>query len=490
MSWAAGGSRRDTGTWGLSMQHDGSEQTPRPSEAIATRRRFIRQAAGVGVGGAALLLIPRIATAEDKKDDKKKDEKPTPTPTPAAAATPRPAATPTATPTPTPTPTQRVPQVRGDDETPEPDGEEIVGSPRGGDRGRRRLHTPPRPPRRRKYLRIDHANAGIGQTILVSPDPDAAFVVQNAMGAGVVGESTGALGGFNSVGVKGLSTSGIGVDGESVTDTGVFGGSQNHYGVHGKSDQSVGVLGETSGISWASIGRAHGPAFGGVSGTTANRGKGVEGLAGFGEPIPGPPPPPPDPSTFPVIGVFGAAKSPEGVATGILGVTHDASGRGVSGEGPFGGVGVHGFSTTGVAVRGVSQHGFGMEAFSDHTVGLVAATGGADWGIIGRCAPSGVGGISGFAPSSVGVEGVTDGLGGAGIGVQAINNFRDPSSDTLAARALEVIRRPWFISARRWGSGPGTTVITATGVDGAGPVRSCSPPCRPAMPGPSLTTPW
>ncbi|RJQ08277.1 MAG: hypothetical protein C4558_08220, partial [Dehalococcoidia bacterium] len=258
-------------------------------------------------------------------------------------------------------------------------------------------------------------------------------------------------------------------DGESISDTGVFGGSQNHYGIHGKSDLSVGILGETSGIDWAMIGRGHGPAGGGVSGTTAYRGKGIEGLSGFGEPVPGPPAPPPDPSTFPVIGVFGAAKSPDGVATGVLGVTHDASGRGVSGEGPFGGVGVHGFSTTGVAVRGVSQQNFGVEAFSDQFVGLVAGTGGPNWAIIGRCAPAGVGGISGFAPSSVGVEGVTDGLGGGGIGVRAINNFRDPSSNTLAARALEVIGRPWFVSARRWGFGPGTTVITATGVDGAMP---------------------
>lgn len=426
-------------------------ETTQPLESATTRRRFMRQVAGVGLGGAALLVLSRSTATADEKSDR--DAKNGPKDNASATPTPRATATP--------------PAPARDDEAPETTGEEIIGTRRNGEADRRRPH-PARPAKRRKYLRIDHANAGIGQTVLTSPDPDATFVVQNAAGAAVVGETTGALGAFNSVGVKGLSTSGIGVEGESTDSTGVFGGSQRHYGVHGTSDRSVGVLGETSAIDWAIIGRAHGPAAGGVSGTTPNRGKGVEGLSGFGEPG-GPPGPPPDPSTFPVIGVFGAAKSPDGFAKGVLGVTHDAQGRGVAGEAPFGGVGVHGFSTTGSGVVGISQQRFGVEAFSDTSVGLLAGTGGADWAIIGRAAANSIGGISGFAPKSVGVEGVTDGIDGAGVGVRAINHYRDAASHVLAGRALEVVGRAVFSSARRVGFAPGATVVTATGVDGALP---------------------
>ena len=225
---------------------------------LGSRRRFLRRAAVVGIGSATALLMPLSAAAQEKDDKDKGKATASPSPT---ATPPRPTATvsvtPAATASATPSAARPVIVPSTGDEDYSMDGGEVYGTAQP-----RRRAVPHRPARtgRWRFVRIDHANRGFAQTVLISPDPDAALVVSNPAGAGVVGESEG-LQTAGAAGVIGSAPRAPGVLGVSGTAEGVRGESDTHIGVVGRSDDGLmGVQGYSArvvgvqGISRGSIG--------------------------------------------------------------------------------------------------------------------------------------------------------------------------------------------------------------------------------------------
>lgn len=383
--------------------HDAQGEDVQASTAplVGSRRRFLRRAALVGIGSATALLMPLGVAAEEQGDkDKDRDTgKPTATPTatstPRATATPAPTVTPAGTATPATTATPRpsatpTPAARpASDEDDSLDGGEIYGTAQ-----RRRRAVPHRAPRpsRWRFIRIDHANRGVGQTLLTSPDPDAALVVSNSVGAGVVGESEG-LASAGAAGVIGSAPSAPGVLGVSAAAEGVRGESDTHIGVVGRSDG--GLMG-VQGYSTTAIG-VQGVALGSI---------GVHGINGELEPAP-----PGPPGLPPQIGVVGES----------------VHGIGVQGQSKHFNA-TQGVSQRGIGVRGISEHGpVAVEGINNAT----AADGGPALGVQGISA-QGIG-VKGSSTASLGVQGYTasgpvavQGIAETGVGIDGIANGSAP----------------------------------------------------------------
>jgi len=409
---------------------------------VGSRRRFLRRAAVVGIGSATALLMP-LGVAAEEKDDKERDKrKPTATPTATstpratatataaatASATPAPTASATATPRPTSTPIPPPAARPAGDEDDSLDGGEIYGAAQ--PRRRPVPHRATRPSRWR-YIRIDHANRGVGQTLLTSPDPDAALVVSNTAGAGVVGESDG-LAAAGAAGVVGSAARAPGVLGVSASAEGVRGESDTHIGVVGRSDG--GLMG-VQGYSTTAIG-VQGVALGSI---------GVHGINGELEPAP-----PGPPGLPPQIGVVGES----------------VHGIGVQGQSKHSNA-TQGVSQRGIGVRGISEHGpVAVEGINNAT----AADGGPALGVQGISA-QGIG-VKGSSTASLGVQGYTSagpvavqGIAETGVGVDGITNGSAPALQGYSRSGPGV----WAVGANygahaESASGVGVDGFSATGV--------------------------
>lgn len=383
---------------------DKGGRTSEADTASASRRRFLQigGAAGVGAVMAMSSIRPAAAAGPKPSDGKKKGEDGVSDPPP-----------------------------------PDPKDENKNTGPL-GQRGRFSPHKPKKP-KRSRYLLLSQENNADGQTLLDSPDPDAAFVVTNATGTAIVGESMGSTFG-QAAGVRGAASDAPGVEAVSDNVVALFATSLNKYAVQGIGDNYVGVLGQSL------------------------NGFGVQGIAGGETGQPGDPgnvggEPAANPGTNGTVGVLGQARDPDQARAqgkGVHGLCDDANGAGVLGQ-SLDGFGVLGIGDNKVAVKGQSANGFGIHGVSATKVAILGETGGSDWGVIGRCAENGYGGISGFHPADgVGTEGVA--LGANGVGVHATNA-------TPGGRALQVDGRAAFRSSGLIPVQSGDQTLTATVLD-------------------------